>query len=226
MDIIFFIELFLTSCKNKAQITPPILEKITVEISDPRNPCDSILHWCTNNIYYRKIDDTLFKNNVENISMILKKYSIKNGRLYFKEKLLDKVCINFYIENDFSKSIIVNKGIPDMNYHYRISYVPSYIFSDNGGFVPMYHHLNIFKTGHGYWKEYYLVDYYKNRDFENIEKKALIKEEGEVRHNFKFGEWKYYNREGKIDSVKTYTLKDSVDVRFPHCIFNKNEPCY
>lgn len=35
-----------------------------------------------------------------------------------------------------------------------------------------------------------------------------------------------YGKEGKIDSIKTYTLKDSVDVRFPHCIFNKSEPCY
>lgn len=28
------------------------------------------------------------------------------------------------------------------------------------------------------------------------------------------------------DSIKTYSLRDSVDVRFPHCIFNKKEPCY
>jgi hypothetical protein len=52
------------------------------------------------------------------------------------------------------------------------------------------------------------------------------KEEGEVKNNFKYGEWKYYNKSGVIDSTKTYTLKDSVDIRFPHCIFNKKEPCF
>jgi len=225
--LLFLIVLFLTSCKSKSQIAPPIPEKIKVEIPVPpsRYNYDSILHWCSND-YYRKTKDTFVKNNIENVSMILKKYSIKNGRLFFKEKLLDKVYINFIIDNDFSKSVILNKGVTDMDYHYNISYVPSYIFSDNGGYVPMNKHLNIFKTGNGHWEEYYIIEYYKNKDFENIEKKALIKEEGEVKNNFKFGEWKYYNKKGIIDSTKTYTLKDSVDVRFPHCIFNKKEPCY
>lgn len=47
-----------------------------------------------------------------------------------------------------------------------------------------------------------------------------------MKNNFKFGEWKYYSKEGKVDRTKMDTLKDSVDVRFPHCIFNTNEPCY
>ncbi len=69
--------------------------------------------------------------------------------------------------------------------------------------------------------------YYSEWDGKNQKFSAeSLKEEGVVKNNFKFGEWKYYNNEGKIDSIKTYTLKDSVDVRFPHCIFNKKEPCY
>ncbi|RRJ88928.1 hypothetical protein EG240_03775 [Paenimyroides tangerinum] len=74
-----------------------------------------------------------------------------------------------------------------------------------------------FKLGTGYWKDYHFVE--ETNEYP-------IKVEGKVKNNFKFGEWKYYNKEGNIDSVRIYTLKDSVDVRFPHCIFNKTEPCY
>lgn len=70
-----------------------------------------------------------------------------------------------------------------------------------------------FKKGSGYWKDFYYES-------------GQIKEEGSVQSNYKIGEWKYYNKNGEIDSLKTYSIKDSVDVRFPHCLFNKNEPCY
>ena len=74
-----------------------------------------------------------------------------------------------------------------------------------------------FSEGSGYWKLYYY----------NAENEIVgVKEEGEIKHNYKIGQWKYYNREGTIDSVKTYSIKDSVDVRFPHCLFNKKEPCF
>ncbi|PID68922.1 MAG: hypothetical protein CR968_00465 [Flavobacteriia bacterium] len=70
-----------------------------------------------------------------------------------------------------------------------------------------------FKGGNGYWKDYY----YK------INK---LREEGQVKNNYKYGAWKYYNKTGKLDSIKHYQLTDSVDVRFPYCLFNKKEPCY
>ena len=76
---------------------------------------------------------------------------------------------------------------------------------------------HFFSEGSGYWKLYYY----------NIENEIVgVKEEGEIKHNYKIGQWKYYNREGTIDSVKTYSIKDSVDVRFPYCLFNKKEPCF
>ena len=76
---------------------------------------------------------------------------------------------------------------------------------------------HFFSEGSGYWKLYYY----------NAENKIVgVKEEGEIKHNYKIGQWKYYNREGTIDSVKTYSIKDSVDVRFPYCLFNKKEPCF
>ena len=70
-----------------------------------------------------------------------------------------------------------------------------------------------FTDGSGYWKDFYYES-------------GNIKEEGKVENNCKVGEWKYYNKNGTIDSLKIYSIKDSVDVRFPHCLFNKNEPCY
>ena len=76
---------------------------------------------------------------------------------------------------------------------------------------------HFFSEGSGYWKLYYY----------NAENEIVgVKEEGEIKHNYKIGQWKYYNREGTIDSVKTYSIKDSVDVRFPYCLFNKKEPCF
>lgn len=70
-----------------------------------------------------------------------------------------------------------------------------------------------FKKGTGYWKDYYY-------------KESKLREEGNVKKNFKEGLWKYYSLSGAIDSTKIYTLKDAVDVRFPYCLFNKKEPCY
>ena len=72
----------------------------------------------------------------------------------------------------------------------------------------------IFLEGSGYWKLY----------FYNTKNEIVgIKEEGEIEHNYKVGQWKYYNQEGTIDSVKTYSINDSIDIRFPHCLFNKKE---
>lgn len=94
-------------------------------------------------------------------------------------------------------------GVCNNNLHGRL-------LITNGKGEKMYK--TIFKKGSGYWKDFY--------------NEGQIKEEGEVKNNYKVGEWKYYNKNGEIDSLKTYSIKDSVDVRFPHCLFNKNEPCY
>ncbi|KGN82326.1 hypothetical protein HW49_02085 [Porphyromonadaceae bacterium COT-184 OH4590] len=70
-----------------------------------------------------------------------------------------------------------------------------------------------FKQGTGYWKDYYYEE-------------GTLREEGQVTRHYKTGEWKYYNKSGGIDSIKTYTIKDSVDVRFPYCLFNKIDRCW
>ena len=70
-----------------------------------------------------------------------------------------------------------------------------------------------FSQGTGYWKDYYYEE-------------GTIREEGQVTRHYKTGEWKYYNKKGGIDSIKTYTVRDSVDVRFPYCLFNKTDRCW
>lgn len=70
-----------------------------------------------------------------------------------------------------------------------------------------------FRQGTGYWKDYYYEE-------------GTIREEGQVTRHYKTGEWKYYNKSGGIDSIKTYTVRDSVDVRFPYCLFNKTDRCW
>lgn len=217
--ILLIITFFLFGCKGRAQ-SEPIPQKVNVQINIPGEKYNQSLYWSVN-----KINDKKNENLTETLHTILKKYAVKNDKISLKGKPLNKIYINFIINNEFSKSIIVEDGLPNSEYLYHVSGVPSYRYSDNGGIIPMANQLNIFKKGYGHWTDYYYVDYFKNKKFKETEN-AVLKEEGEVKSNFKFGQWKYYNKTGKIDSVKTYTLKDSVDVRFPHCIFNKNEPCY
>ena len=50
-----------------------------------------------------------------------------------------------------------------------------------------------FSQGTGYWKDYYYEE-------------GTIHEEGQVTRHYKTGEWKYYNKSGGIDSIKTYTV--------------------
>lgn len=198
-----------------------------------------------------KIDlDTYFTTD---LTKVIENYKIENGRLIDKkskkETLIDilryetdkyvditelkgGVIENGYrmyknnFDNGSSEGLIYdNNGNIDYQYngmldlYIKIKVKDSIVFEKLN---PLYNrHRNTFNKGNGFWKTYY---YGKMYNYEYIS--GGIKEEGEVKNNFKFGEWIYYSKEGEIDSIKTYTLKDSVDVRFPHCIFNKKEPCY
>lgn len=93
--------------------------------------------------------------------------------------------------------------------------IKEFFFDKNkniNGLSKIYNDLAIFKDGSGYWKDFY--------------NQGQIKEKGDVEDNYKTGKWQYYNELGEIDSVKVYSVKDSVDIRFPYCLFNKKEPCY
>lgn len=95
----------------------------------------------------------------------------------------------------------------------------SYKDGNYSGFLEVFHidgnrlYSSKFRKGSGYWKDFYPEE-------------GVIKEDGEVKDNYKHGKWTYYSKTGKIDSVKTYRFQDSVDIRYPYCLFNKTEPCY
>lgn len=137
--------------------------------------------------------------------MIKNKYFQQRNKYKNIENLIDSVK-NVVSEKEFSKII------PSLE---ETLIIKEFFLDEelniDGGFR-VYSYTVIFKKGCGYWKDFY--------------NEGHLKEEGEVKNNYKVGEWKYYNKNGEIDSLKVYSVKDSVDVRFPHCLFNKNEPCY
>ena len=129
----------------------------------------------------------------------------KDGEIDFAQGIVYKQSNINYLYDNMLNIYIKTKENNTIKYEMDNEYSPLRVF---------------FNEGNGILKKYYYI----KSNSEYI--RGHIREEGEVKNNFKFGEWKYYNKDGKIDSIKTYTLRDSVDVRFPHCIFNKNEPCY
>ena len=212
----------MIGCKSKSQIEPPILQPENIKIVVNSQKYDSVLYWFIDDY---KIDDNGLEFKKERLLNIKKNYSIKQGKIFYGNTLLDRVKVNYTINKDPNKGIIIENGLPSYDYEYNIESVPPYLFDDSGGTLSMNNLLNIFKKGNGDWIEYYLVEYYKDKKYE-VDEKAVIKEKGQVKNNFKYGKWTYYNKQGKVDSTKVYKLQDSVDIRFPHCLFNKNEPCY
>ena len=167
-----------------------------------------------------------FKNS-KSLEVVKQQYSMKNGLLYLKKNKIDSLQIYYRLnkETDYIINIIGGKPtgyIVNVNNNPRPSmYSVSY---NNDDLKYSFIEKNIFlPKGNGTLKNFYYSKWDgKNQKFS----KEILKEEGEVKNNFKFGKWKYYSKEGKIDSIKTYTLEDSIDVRFPHCIFNKVDSCY
>lgn len=175
-------------------------------------------------------DKTSYYNFKESkgIKKVKKQYSFKKDVLFHNGKKVDSLLIFYRQSDNINYSVYIINGKPtgytiDANNNPRPS-MYSVAYNKDGDINYNYLESNLFLAkGTGSFKGYYYAEWNgRNQSFS----KEILKEEGEVKNNFKVGEWKYYNKEGKIDSVKTYTLKDSVDVRFPYCIFNKNEPCY
>jgi len=139
------------------------------------------------------------------------------GNFYFSKKSLNSFnkrieleyikIINGYLEGTYT----INPDMPLKEIYYKKSKMVGKYIVYNTDRQILYR--TYFTNGNGYWKDYYY-------------KEGKTREEGKVVDHYKYGEWKYYNENGKIDSIKAYQLSDSVDVRFPHCLFNKNEPCY
>ncbi len=181
------------------------------------NTCDNLEDYKFSNINlsgYNSVEDFKKEFFLKSGKLTCKNGTIKNMKLVFQ----DETTIQFIrINNGLIEGHeiqIINDPIPSgKNYNY-----------DKAGSLKIISDVkNELVKGNGHYIDYY---YPKNKETTGIITTPIVKSEGEVKNNFKFGEWRYYNKNGLLESTKTYTLKDSVDVRFPHCIFNKNEPCY
>ncbi|PWN68979.1 hypothetical protein C1631_012980 [Chryseobacterium phosphatilyticum] len=232
----FSIIIFFLFCTYNAQkkITPkkpvvkPVLKtnyKLACGVSGVN--FKKIDNWYNEKYVNDKISPYNFKKS-KSIKKVKEQYSFKKDQLFHSGKKVDSLLVYYrqseninylvYIVNGMSTGYTINANNNPQPSMYSVTY------NKDGDITYNYLESNVFLAkGSGSFKGYYYAEWNgKNQSFS----KEILKEEGEVKNNYKVGEWKYYNNEGKIDSVKTYTLKDAVDVRFPQCIFNKNEPCY
>jgi hypothetical protein len=164
------------------------------------------------------------------IEQFKKDFFVKNDKFKCLDGIINQMTI-FYKNADSHEFITLYKG--QLTKHEIIvtdapvglgNYAILYKYDVEGNLESMSfagEEKHKFIKGTGHFTEYY-TPIYKSQKYELL----VIKSEGEIKNNFKIGKWKYYNRNGSVDSTKTYTLKDSVDVRFPYCIFNKKEPCF
>jgi hypothetical protein len=223
--------LIASSIAQEKNIPPKL---VSISISKPNKPAcgdSGIKFHTTDNWYNDKNKATIinydFKHS-KSLEVVKRQYTMKNGVLYYKKNKIDSLQIFYRLNEEIDYIIYIIKG-KATGYTINVNNNPRpsmYSVSYNNQGDVRYDFITqnvLLLQGNGILKKYYYSEW--NGKTQNYSKE-ILKEEGEVKNNFKFGEWKYYNKEGKIDSTKTYTLKDSVDVRFPHCIFNKKEPCY
>ncbi|WP_299888187.1 hypothetical protein [uncultured Lacinutrix sp.] len=216
--IVFFSFIVLFGCKtNPSKPLPPKLK--VLDKQQQLSSKDSILYWASDS--YNINDDLTF----EKYSSVIKNYKINNGKLYDLKNniVLDNIYITYHKDKKNTEDIYIIKGLPQGVY-----YSSKEIFKDwrtfkydekgnlNGSFT-IANYTTTFNEGNGYWKDYY---------FNNAKTNYVLKEEGGISKNFKVGKWSYYSNKGQLVQTKEYSLKDSIDVRFPHCLFNKNEPCF
>lgn len=229
---IIIITLLFTNCNSQKKTISKKPVLVPIQKFANKNACGDL------GVRFEKTDNWYNQKNIakiqgydlkksKSLEIVKQQYSMKNELLYYKKHKVDSLQIYYSPNEETDYILYIIKGKPtgytiNVNSNPRPSmYSVSY---DEKGTKYNFIQQNIFlPKGNGGLKNYYYGKWDgKNQKFT----KEILKEEGEIKNNFKFGEWKYYNKEGKIDSVKTYALKDSVDIRFPHCIFNKNEKCY
>lgn len=182
---------------------------------------EKVDYWYNENQNFDKSRYSDFKK-VKSLIKVKKYYQIKNGLLFFNNKIVSDLKVNYQVNDSVEYNIKIEKGKPKVQI-IEISGNPKpsmlRIIYDNGDSnYKFLKHSSFLNKGNGELKLYYYEKWnYKTQKF-NIEK---IKEEGKVKNNYKFGDWKYYNKKGSIDSTKAHLLKDSIDIRFPYSLFNK-----
>jgi len=214
--IILVIQYFsIITCKSQISTASEPLDIPLISYKEA-GTYDSIFNWRSDDYAVTKDGEI----DLMSLNQVKKRFYLKKGQLYsYKKGLINKTKINYYINKSVRLSIVIDEGQPFSNYYYRIADIPSQCSQDDRK-QSLKSHLNIFKEGKGKWQDFYFR-IYKNNYIENP-----LKEKGEVKNHFKYGEWTYYNADSSINSKKKYSINDSVDVRFPHCLFNENEACF
>lgn len=151
---------------------------------------------------YRKIDANL---SIMGKSLIINRYYTKG------QTIGNEYIYNGYPDGKYGVDIEKYTTITLKEAHYKKGVLTGEYWVKSLSGKVLYK--TKFRQGTGYWKDYYYEE-------------GTIREEGQVTRHYKTGEWKYYNKSGGIDSIKTYTVRDSVDVRFPYCLFNKTDRCW
>jgi hypothetical protein len=224
--IIMSCSIMICHCQKKVlKVPPPPISKVKYKLACGESDFQfsKIEQWYNEKQNYDKSRYSDFKK-VKSLYEVKKNYYIKKGLLFLHNKIVSNLKINYQYNDSIEYDLEIKKGKPIIQIievsgnpkpsMHRVEYTKdgvTYKFLKNTSYL---------NKGNGNLRLYYYGKWNpKNQNF-SIEN---IKSEGEVKNYFKVGEWKYYDKNGKVDSTNTYSLKDSIDVRFPYCIFNKKE---
>lgn len=199
------------------------LQPVSVTVDEiPNTAIDSMLLWKSNALDAHEL------NMFTPLSDVKKIYRLENDRLtnYISDKVVNQVTVVFRNTLIDHQDVAMLNGRPNGTYYHakgrqRDWKTIPYNLGSIEGTVSIGNYASKFENGTGYWKDFYFQDL---NTYKNIQ--LITREEGNVTSNYKTGTWKYYNEKGILMEEKNYTILDSIDIRFPHCIFNKNEPCY
>lgn len=211
--------MIIVGCKTNEKPVQPVL--VTVG-GIPRSVIDSVLLWKSNKLNVNEL------NMFTPLSDVKKIYKLENGRLInnISNKVVNKVTIVFRNTLIDHQDVAMLGGRPNGTYYHAKGRQKDwktmpYNLGSIEGTVSIGNYTSKFENGTGYWKDFYFQDL---NTYKNIQ--LIIREEGNLTTNYKTGIWKYYDEKGILMEEKNYMISDSIDIRFPHCIFNKNEPCY
>ena len=165
-------------------------------------------------------NDTKY-STYKSIEKVKNEYFLKNGLLMNSKGIVNNLKIFFKNKNTY-EFITINKGLPILRHEIQIDGAPipttlQILYDDKGNIKEYFKNKLKFEKGSGMLKIFYYPVWNDNLQKLN---ESGIKEEGEIKNNFKIGNWKYYNENGDLIKSINYIFKDSVDVRFPNCLFN------
>lgn len=137
-----------------------------------------------------------------------REFTIKKKKLYRNNKIVSNMLIQ--LKDTCSYHIIIVKDGFIVSDWIQIEGEPiprgvEYSFNEKGDIKGIVGTDKKFENGSGLYQEYY---YCIEGQYER-----KVKSEGEIKNNYKVGPWKYYSKEGTVDSIKTFKKKEYIDVR-------------